>query len=248
MTEQVDDTAADGELTIDELAREAGMTVRNIRAHQSRGLLPPPEVRSRTGYYGREHLARLRVIRELQAEGFNLRAIQRLIESSDGAGEQVLDFGRALLSAFAEEEPEVSTGAELAAGLGGQLDERTLRKAIRLGIVRPLGEDRFEVTSPTLRRAGEELVAMGVPIARVLAIAEQTQRHSDAIAKAFVKLFLDEVGGGFSDPKRNTPEDWERMREALERLRPLATEAVRASFQQRMSRAVERELERTLRG
>jgi DNA-binding transcriptional MerR regulator len=28
------------ELTIDELARETGMTVRNIRAHQSRGLLP----------------------------------------------------------------------------------------------------------------------------------------------------------------------------------------------------------------
>ena len=28
------------------------MTVRNIRAHQSRGLLPPPQLRGRTGYYG----------------------------------------------------------------------------------------------------------------------------------------------------------------------------------------------------
>ena len=37
------------EMTIDELARATGMTVRNIRAHQSRGLLPPPEVRARTG-------------------------------------------------------------------------------------------------------------------------------------------------------------------------------------------------------
>ena len=36
------------ELTIDELARETGMTVRNIRAHQSRGQLPPPAVRART--------------------------------------------------------------------------------------------------------------------------------------------------------------------------------------------------------
>ena len=34
------DTAV--ELTIDELAHETGMTARNIRAHQSRGLLPPP--------------------------------------------------------------------------------------------------------------------------------------------------------------------------------------------------------------
>ena len=41
------------------------MTVRNVRAHQSRGLLPPPELRGRTGYYGPEHVARLNVIQEL---------------------------------------------------------------------------------------------------------------------------------------------------------------------------------------
>ena len=39
-------------LTVEELAHETGMSVRNIRNHQSRGLLPPPEVRSRVGYYG----------------------------------------------------------------------------------------------------------------------------------------------------------------------------------------------------
>ena len=47
------------ELTIDELARRTGTTVRNIRAHQSRGLLPPPTIRARTGYYGPEHVARV---------------------------------------------------------------------------------------------------------------------------------------------------------------------------------------------
>ena len=71
---------AEQELTIDELARRSGVTVRNIRAHQSRGLLPPPVVRARTGYYGPEHLARLELIREMQAEGFNLKAIERLLE------------------------------------------------------------------------------------------------------------------------------------------------------------------------
>src|SRR5215207_10643407 len=95
-----------GELTIDELARETGMTVRNIRAHQSRGLLPAPDVRARTGYYGPEHVARLRLIQDLQAEGFNLKAIERLIGASDGGSEEVLQFGRAVLSAFSEEEPE----------------------------------------------------------------------------------------------------------------------------------------------
>ena len=96
-----------GELTIDELARDTGMTVRNIRAHQSRGLLPPPDVRARTGYYGPEHATRLRLIQDLQAEGFNLKAIERLISASNGAGEEVLAFGREVLTAFADEEPEL---------------------------------------------------------------------------------------------------------------------------------------------
>ena len=48
----------DGELTVDELARRAGVTVRNVRAYAARGLLPPPRMVGRTGYYGREHVAR----------------------------------------------------------------------------------------------------------------------------------------------------------------------------------------------
>lgn len=37
------------ELTVDQFAQSTGMTVRNLRAHQARGLLPPPHVRGRTG-------------------------------------------------------------------------------------------------------------------------------------------------------------------------------------------------------
>ena len=73
-------TVADEGMTIDELARESGMTARNIRAHQSRGLLPAPVVRARTGYYGAEHLARIRLIQDMQAQGFNLKSIERLLE------------------------------------------------------------------------------------------------------------------------------------------------------------------------
>src|SRR5947207_14828139 len=92
------------DLTIDELARRTGMTARNIRAHQSRGLLPPPEVRGRTGFYGSEHLARIELIRELQAEGFNLDAIRRLIEAGSGSSLEVLRFTRAVRAPFAAEE------------------------------------------------------------------------------------------------------------------------------------------------
>ena len=71
----------EGVYTIDELAQATGMTTRNIRAHQSRGLLPPPVVRGRTGYYGDEHAARLRLILRMQADGFNLGAIRRVLDS-----------------------------------------------------------------------------------------------------------------------------------------------------------------------
>ena len=62
------------ELTIDELARRTGMTVRNVRAHQSRGLLPPPEVRGRTGFYGPEHVARIELIREQEERADDVEA------------------------------------------------------------------------------------------------------------------------------------------------------------------------------
>src|SRR5829696_3668816 len=208
-------TGAGAEHAIDELARETGMTVRNIRAHQSRGLLPPPEVRARTGYYGPAHVARLRLIQDMQAEGFNLKAISRLIAVSHGGGEQVLDFGRAALSAF-QEEPEVTTLQDLTERLG-TVEQRVLRKAERLGVVHPLGDGRYEVPSPTLLRAGEELIAMGVPPMHALAVAEQIQRHSRAIAQSFVRLFIEDVAGGEVDPAKRTPEEWAKLSEALGR-------------------------------
>jgi DNA-binding transcriptional MerR regulator len=234
------------ELTIDELARETGMTVRNIRAHQSRGLLPPPEVRARTGYYGPEHVERLRLITNMQAEGFNLAAIGRMLETAGGGTTQILDFGREVLGAF-DEEPELTTADDLAKRFGGPLDVKALRKAERLGLVRPLGEDRYEVASPTLLRAGEELAALGIPISHALAVAERIQRSSRPIADAFIRLFVEDVIGP-GDPAQRTREEWDRLREAIERLRPLATEAVRAGFQQTMSAAVDEQVAKIVRG
>ena len=230
-------------LTIDELAREAGMTVRNVRAHQSRGLLPPAEIRVRTGYYNDEHVKRLKTVQELQAEGFNLKAIERLVEASNGSNDALFEFRRALLTSFSDEEPELATTGELEKRLGGPFDPKTQKRAEKLGLIRHLGGDRYEVPSPTLVAAGEELVSLGIPVNHALAVAEQINRHSRAIAHAFVKLFVDDVID--SDAER-TPEEWSRLADALERLSPLATDAVRAGFQQTMSEAVESQLEKML--
>ena len=104
--------AVEGEMTIRELAERTGMTVRNIRAHQTRGLLPPPVVRGRTGYYNGEHLARIELTRQMQADGLNLEAVRRVLESSDGAAGEIVDFAHALRAPFTEEEaPEIYESA-----------------------------------------------------------------------------------------------------------------------------------------
>src|ERR1700754_4300330 len=88
--------STENDLTIEQLAAQTGMSVRNIRAHQARGLLAPPEVRMRVGYYGAEHVAQLQQIRELQDEGFNLNGIKRLLEDQEGTAERLLQFKRSL--------------------------------------------------------------------------------------------------------------------------------------------------------
>src|SRR5580704_10853400 len=65
--------------TVDELARAAGTTTRQVRALQTQGLLPRPDLIGRTGYYDAGHLERLRAILRLQADGFSLAALATLL-------------------------------------------------------------------------------------------------------------------------------------------------------------------------
>jgi DNA-binding transcriptional MerR regulator len=235
------------EFTIDELARRVGMTVRNVRAHQSRGLLPPPEVRGRTGFYGAEHVARLELIRTLQDDGFTLESIGRLLERSGGSSEELLRFTRAAREPFADETPEVVGIEELGRRYGAPRRADLLERAIALGLLRPLGEGRFEDASPRLGRAGAELAALGVGADVTLDVVEELRRHADAIADQFVELFLAHVWRPF-DAQGRPPERWPEVRETLERLRPLAGDAVMAVFGLAMSDAVERAFGAVLEG
>jgi DNA-binding transcriptional MerR regulator len=246
MAVMASETNGGARLTIDQLAQRTGMTVRNIRAHQSRGLLPPPVVEARTGYYDNEHLARIKLIQEMQAEGFNLKAIERLIEGSSGAVEEALGFKRAVLTPFGDEEPEYITQEELDERLKGPHDAKIARKAVKLGLIKPLGDDRFEVPSPTLFRAGEELVRQGVPIEHVLAVADRVMRNASSVADAFVRVFVDDVLGPLPADGVHDPAEWARKRDALERLRPLASDALLAAFKQKMTSAAERRFSKVL--
>ena len=232
------------ELTIDELAHVTGATTRNIRAYQSRGLLPPPVIRARTGYYDSEHVTRLRIIQAMQREGFRLEAIRRLLDQPGSAAEQIVEFGRALLRSFGEAPPEFATTQELADRFGDRVQWPMLRKAEKLGLIRALGDDRWEIRNPTLVSAGEQLVAMGIPLSHALAVAGKIDQHTRAIAKSYVQMFLADVMGTDGGARQRTPEGWGRINDALQRLQPLAVDAIRAAFEQAMSELVEGEMKK----
>jgi DNA-binding transcriptional MerR regulator len=224
-------------LTIEQLAAEVGMSVRNIRNHQSRGLLPPPEVRARVGYYGPEHVARLRLILELQGEGFNLAAIERVIAASGGSTSRLLGLRNAMTAPFATEAPEVMTAEELLKRFG-EVEYKDIERIRKLGLLVPLGDDRFEVPSPALLRAAEAVTDMGISLHASLALVERVSRDCESISRAFVKLYLDELWEPFT--KAGQPEErWDELIEAIRELREIASEALLAIFRQRMSAEVE---------
>ncbi|MBJ7459311.1 MAG: MerR family transcriptional regulator [Thermoleophilaceae bacterium] len=233
------------QLTIDELAQQTGMTVRNIRAHQSRGLLPAPEVQGRIGYYGDRHMARLELIQQLQAGGFNLTAIQRLVERAEETGDNIGDLRNLVLTPFAEEPSEVMTLAEIAEHIG-EIDSRMIKQAIDLGFVIPLGSDRYEVLSPTLLRAGIRALELGVPVDTLFDVFKKVNDHTRAIAEVFTKL----VDTGVVRPQEKAglpPESFPRVIEAIEGLRPLASDTVMASFRVNMDTAAEEAFGKILR-
>ncbi len=233
----------DGEahqLTIEQLAAETGMSVRNIRSHQARGLLTPPDVRTRVGYYGPEHVAQLRLIRDLQEEGFNLNGIKRLLEDTHGTAERLQRVRQALTAAEKEGPAETHTAVEL--GSRFELDavegRDLLAKAIKLGVLIPVGGDKYEAPNPSLLAVGDEAVRSGIPLRAALSVIEEVQRHCDAASRSFVRLFLREVWKPFA--KADMPvERWPEIEDAVERLRPAASEALITIFRHRLGSQID---------
>lgn len=225
------------DLTIEQLAAEVGMSVRNIRNHHTRGLLPPPDVRARVGYYNAEHVARLRLILDLQADGFNLAAIERLLSGSDGLAARLLGLRRAVTTPFEPERPEVITAEELDKRFG-ELNEKDVERVRKLKLLVPLGDGRFEAPSPALLRAAEQVIALGIPLHAALSLSDRVSRDADSIARAFTKLFLRELWEPFE--QAGQPEEgWDELIESVDELRPLASEALLALFKLRMTAQLE---------
>lgn len=225
---------------IDELARLAGTTVRNVRAYQDRGLLPAPRREGRVGLYSEAHLARLRLIGTLLERGYTLANIGELV----GAWEAGQDIGallgfEAALTAPWSEEAAVTLSARELAELVGVEDEavaaRALESALALGILEADGTE-FRVVSPRTLEAGVLLVRAGVPLDTVIAMTERMHADIDDVAHQFVDLVDRHVFDPLGQPLPASA--LPTLATLLERLRPLAKLTVEAELSRAMDRHI----------
>lgn len=221
---------------IDDLAREAGTTVRNVRVYQERGLLPAPRRSGRVAIYNDAHLARLKLIGELLEHGYTFSHISQFIDAWQEGRDlgDVLGLEEALAGPWSDEPAGYFTVDELVAMFGDQATDKAIARAVRLGMLVPDG-DRFRAPSPRLLRAGAELVASGIPISAVLDLGAGLARDIDRIAKRLVDTINTHI-----DPPDFTA-DTQRIAEftaVIQRLRPLAEMTVDALLAQAMERRV----------
>ena len=232
-------TDAGDEFTIDGLAARAGMTVRNVRAHLSRGLLPAGELRGRTAYYTPSHLGRLELIAGLQRRGFSLAAIDVLIhQTPSGSAEEALRLYRGMLAPWQPEDPVELAETQLETWLGVALPDGALDELRTSGMIEEIGPGRLRITNPGLVRAGAQAVALGIPAPAVLDVRAPLEARTREVAELFVGLFRDHlwsahVAAGLP------PDRVEDVRTAVEALQPVATQALLGAFRSTMQQAMD---------
>ncbi|GAB3299676.1 MerR family transcriptional regulator [Parasphingorhabdus pacifica] len=227
------------EYRIDDLARSAGTTVRNVRVYQDRELLPPPRREGRTAVYSDAHLVRLRLIINMLERGYAFAQIKEMLSAWEAGRSlaDVLGLEEAMGASWAEEGPRVISAAELSEFYGTQLTAENIKRALELGLLERNGTD-FIARSPQLFDAGVELVNLGVPLSEVLDLAERLQHDIDGVAKMLVRLVhtrvFDPEGTG-SLPHRD---DVVRYSDVLQRLRELVMSALGAAAARSAERVI----------
>ena len=240
------------QLTIDDLAATTGVSSRSIRYYQTRGLLPAPKVKGRQGFYDERHVERLALISELQEEGLNLQAIGWLLGgASQVDSEDLRRLKRAVLDGWVSDVPIAISAKDLAKAMAlREWEPETAERAVRLKLLERVegteGEEAsFRILLPSVLAAGGELADMGLPVERMLDVLEVMREHAAAVAESYVQIFDEAVLAPW-DARGRPDEEWTEITASVDRIRPLAGEALLATFRQVMADVIAEHLQRTL--
>lgn len=180
------------EYRLDELARRANVASTTVRLYQSKGLLAPPRLEGRTGWYDDSHLSRLRLIARLQTEGYSLAGIANLIEQWEQG--RSLD---AVIGVEAELDSLVGDVHAVVLDPSGLLDRfpdgamtpELMQRAGELGLVQPTDDAKLRVADRRFLETGSALAHLGIPADVILDEWEALVEHTDDIAERFIALF-----------------------------------------------------------
>ncbi|WP_097935388.1 MULTISPECIES: MerR family transcriptional regulator [unclassified Streptomyces] len=205
---------------MEELAKEAGITVRTLRFYRERGLIPPPRREGRIAWYDDHHLARLRTIAGLLERGHTLNGIADLAATFESGRDvaEVLGLGEPT-----EETPVHLTPEQLADYFEGEVTPENLATALDLGYLATDGDEIVHI-SRRLLEVSAELVREGVPLSTVLSSGRRVREHADALAEIFVRVL-------HAHTKETEPAQ----------LRPLARAVVDAELSMALDRRLRRE-------
>jgi DNA-binding transcriptional MerR regulator len=165
-------------MTITQLAEQVGMTPRNIRAYQSRGLLFPPHIEGRVAYYSGVHSARLQLISSLHREGFTLAAIKRLVDAPSSYAAIVADRRRRFREASSDISVTVPVSEERIRALFGDDVPEDITDT---GLVWRDADGQL-VSHTVIVGVGRTLIEQGVPADMVAALQVEAVRAARPLA------------------------------------------------------------------
>ncbi len=233
--------------SVEQLAIAANTTVRNIRAYQDRGVLPPPALQGRKGIYNNQHLSRLRLIANLLDRGYTLSSIRELLAAlEEGVGlSEILGIETAVNSPWTNEAPITMPMTELVRMFGTKLTPSAIKTAHDLGLFSVAGS-QMRISSMNTLKVAEELCGTGIPLDELLDILRMMRGNVQRVADEFVKLVSQHVLEPYAEQKLPPREELPKIAELIWRLRPLAEKVVDAELGRAMEIAASRFLADTL--
>ncbi len=219
-----------GLLTLAELTHRVGMSVRNVRFYTTRGLVPPPIRRGRSGFYTAEHVARLELVQELQGHGFTLAAIERYLAGvPESASPEEIALHRTMLAPWQAEMPLRVDRAGLDERAGRRLSDDDIAILVALGVIRDDGDGHVRIAIAQFS-VGLGLLDLGFPREAAQAAAEVYAAHGRAIAEELTSLFNTMVWPAY----RQSGASPGTIREVVERLKPLSVASLVSAYEQAM--------------
>ena len=238
------DVSAVEEFTVDELAARAEMTVRNVRAYAGRGLIAAPRLEGRTGYYTREHLQRLQLIRQLIERGYTLAAVEKAIAGAPSAAAgHALDLISILDLPNDDDGAQVMSRDALTALAGVERDDALINSMEEFGLVEWVdgNPEVVRLLEPTVVRTGAAAVAIGLAPETVIALFPVLKSHLREIADTFVREVSAEIIRPFVDA--GVPEDqWPEILRTIENLVPIASQVTLGIFRSQFREAIDAEI------